>query len=84
MARAAPMPMCPMAATCNRMMERPLSSLFMVVPGITFIALGVSIVVWPALLPWLVAAGCILAGGAMLLMAGLMREIGARLGRAEN
>ena len=44
-------------------MERPLSGLIMPVPGITFIALGVLIIVWPSILPWLVAAACILAGG---------------------
>ena len=82
MAQAAPMPMCPMAETCRGMMERPLSGLIMVVPGITFIALGVLIIIWPSILPWLVAAACILAGGAMLLMANFMRGVGARLRRA--
>lgn len=81
MAQAAPMTMCPMAETCKGMMERPLSGLMMV-PGITFIALGVLIVVWPAVLPWLIAAGCILAGAAMLMMASFMRRFGARLRRA--
>jgi hypothetical protein len=55
MAQAAPMPMCPMAETCRGMMERPLSGLIMVLPGITFITLGVLIIVWPSILPWLVA-----------------------------
>ena len=82
MAQAAPMPMCPMAETCRGMMERPLSGLIMLVPGITFTALGVLIIVWPSILPWLVAAACILAGGAMLLMANFMRGVGARLRRA--
>ena len=82
MAQAAPMPMCPMAETCRGMMERPLSGLIMLVPGITFIALGVLIIFWPSILPWLVAAACILAGGGMLLMANFMRGVGARLRRA--
>ncbi len=82
MAQAAPMPMCPMAETCKGMMERPLSGLMMVIPGIAFIALGVSIIIWPFVLPWLVAAACIVAGGAMLLMASFMRGVGARLRRA--
>jgi hypothetical protein len=76
------MPMCPMAETCRGMMERPLSGLIMVLPGITFIALGMLIMVWPSILPWLVAAACILAGGGMLLMANFMRGVGARLRRA--
>ncbi len=79
MAQAAPMPMCPMAETCKGMMENPLSGLMMVIPGIAFIALGVLIVVWPSVLTWLVAAACILAGGAMLLMANFMRGVGTRL-----
>ena len=79
MAQAAPMPMCPIAETCRGMMERPLSGLIMLVPGITFITLGVLIIVWPSILPWLVAAACILAGGGMLLMANFMRGVGTRL-----
>ena len=79
MAQATPMPMCPMAETCRGMMEKPHSGLMMMTPGITFIALGVLIVVWPSILPWLVAAAFILAGGAMLLMANFMRGVGARL-----
>ena len=84
MAQAAPMPMCPMAETCRGMMERPLSGFIMVLPGITFIALGVLIIVWPSILPWVVAAACILAGGGMLLMANFMRGVGTRLRRAEG
>lgn len=79
MAQAAPMPMCPMAETCKGMMEKPLPGVVVVIPGNAFIALGVLIVVWPSVLPWLVAAACILAGGAMLLMANIMRGVGARL-----
>jgi hypothetical protein len=45
MAQAAPMPVCPVAETCRGMTERPLSGLIMVVPGITFTALGVLIIV---------------------------------------
>jgi protein-S-isoprenylcysteine O-methyltransferase Ste14 len=82
MAQVAPMPMCPMAETCKGMMERPLSGLVMVIPGVVFIALGVSIFIWPSVLPWLVAIACILAGGAILLMVNFMRRIGARLRRA--
>lgn len=83
MAQSAPMPMCPMAATCRAMMERPVTGLMMVVPGIVFLAVGVLIALWPSVLPWLVAAASILAGSAMLAMAFLMRDIGARLRRAE-
>jgi hypothetical protein len=71
--------MCPMAETCKGMMERPLSGLVMLIPAVVFIALGVSIFIWPSVLPWLVAIACILAGGAMLLMVNFMRGVGARL-----
>lgn len=73
--------MCPVARTCSGMMERPLSGLLMLVPGITFIALGILVIIWPSVLPWLVAAAFIVAGSAMLLMARSMRGIGARAGR---
>jgi uncharacterized membrane protein HdeD (DUF308 family) len=79
MAQAAPMPMCPMARTCQGMMEKPRIGLVMMIPGIVFIALGLVIIVWPSVLPWLAAAVCILAGGAMLVMANFMRGAGARL-----
>jgi hypothetical protein len=82
MAQATPMPMCPMAETCRGMMEKPFSGLMIMIPGIAFIALGVLIVVWPFILPWLVALAFILMGVAMLLMANFMRGVGARLRRA--
>ena len=69
MAQTAPMSMCPMAETCRGMMEKPLSGTVMMIPGITFISVGLLIVVWPPLLPWLVGGASILAGAAMLLMA---------------
>jgi hypothetical protein len=75
------MPMCPMAETCRGMMEKPFSGLMIMIPGIAFIALGVLIVAWPFILPWLVALAFILMGVAMLLMANFMRGVGARLRR---
>jgi hypothetical protein len=51
MAQAAPMPMCPMARTCQGMMEKPRIGLVMMIPGIVFIALGLVIFVWPSVLP---------------------------------
>lgn len=58
-----------------------LSGLLMLVPGFTFIALGILVIIWPSVLPWLVAAAFIVAGSAMLLMARFMRGIGAWAGR---
>lgn len=82
MAQAVSMPMCPMAETCKGIMEKPLSGLLMVIPGTAFMALGAVVIAWPSVLPWLVAAACILVGAAMLLMANFMRRLGARLRRA--
>jgi hypothetical protein len=59
MPQVAPLPMCPMAQMCKGMMERPLSGLVMIIPGLAFIALGLLIVAWPSVLPWLVATACI-------------------------
>jgi hypothetical protein len=79
MPQVAPLPMCPMAQMCKGMMERPLSGLVMIIPGLAFIALGLLIVAWPSVLPWLVATACIVTGGAVLLMANFMRGVGTRL-----
>ena len=78
MTQTAPMPMCPMAATCKRMVEKPLSGLVMLIPGIALVSLGILIIVWPSILAWLVAVACILVGCAMLVMANLMRRFGSR------
>lgn len=84
MAETVPLPMCPMAKTCKGMMDKPFFGVLMLIPGIAFIALGVLIVVWPGVLPWLVAAAFILAGGALLGMANFMRGIGAGPRRSAN
>jgi len=74
--------LCPMAKICKGMMERPFSGLVMMIPGIVLMCLGVLIVAWPSVLPWLVAAAFIVAGGTMLLMANFMRGFGARFRHA--
>jgi len=73
--------MCPIAETCKGMIENPLSGLVMVLLGIAFMALGILIVIWPSVSPWLAAAAYILACGTMLQMANFMRGVGTRLGR---
>ena len=50
MAQAAPTPMCPIAETCKDMMEKPLSGAVLLIPGITFITVGVLIIIWPVIL----------------------------------
>lgn len=76
--RAGPMQMCPMAATCKGMMEKPSSGFFLMLPGLLFIAVGVLIIFVPQALVWLMAATSILFGVALLLLANFMRGIGAR------
>jgi uncharacterized membrane protein HdeD (DUF308 family) len=60
------------------MMEKPGSSFWMVIPGLVFILLGVTIIVYPQILAWLVAAALIVMGVAMLMMVNFMRGIGKR------
>jgi hypothetical protein len=79
-----PLPACPMGETCRRMMERPPSSVLMFVPGVVFIAVGVLIVVEPAILVSLIAASSILAGIAMVGCAYFMRAVGIRLMRTHH
>lgn len=79
-----PMSMCPMGETCKGMMGKPFSSFLMFVPGIVFIAVGVLVIVEPKLLIWLIAAGLILVGLAMLGGAFFMRSMGAKLMRTHH
>ena len=73
------MPMCPMAATCKGMMENRKSGLLMIVPGFLFIALGVTIIMYPQILVWFVAIALIVMGIAMLMMVNLMRKFAKRV-----
>ena len=73
------MPTCPMAAMCQGMMERRRSGIWMILPGLLFIALGVVIILYPKLLLWLVAIVLIAMGLGMLMMANFMRGIGTRM-----
>lgn len=79
MADTAPMPTCPMAETCKGMMEKPGSGFWMIIPGLVFIILGVSIILYPQILVWLVAIALVVIGVAMLVMVNFMRNIGKRI-----
>jgi uncharacterized membrane protein HdeD (DUF308 family) len=74
-----PMSCCPMAETCKGMVDKPGSGLWMIVPGILFITLGVFIIFFPQILAWLIAIALIVMGIAMLGMMNFMRGIGKRL-----
>lgn len=79
MPETTPMPMCPMAETCEGVMKKPLSRTMTIVPGTVFILLGILIVIEPRILAWIIAAGFILLGVVMLMAANFVRMIGARL-----
>lgn len=70
---------CPMARACKGMAENPGTRLWMVVPGLIFVALGITIVLYPQILVWLVAVALIVMGVAMMMMASFMRSFGERV-----
>ena len=67
--RADPMAMCPMAKMCGRMMEKPHSGSFLVLPGALLILLGVLIFIEPRLAAWLAGGIAILIGTMLFMMA---------------
>ena len=78
MEKSVPMPMCPMAETCKGMMEKPFSGMALLIPGIVLIILGVSVLIEPRILLWLVAVALVVMGIAMVMISRFMRKIGAR------
>lgn len=68
-----------MARACKGMAEKPGTRLWMVVPGLIFVALGITIVLYPQILVWLVAVALIVMGVAMMMMANFMRSFGERV-----
>lgn len=73
------MPACPMAEACKRMTEGKATSVWTIVPGVIFIALGVAIILHPKILAWLAATALIVTGLAMLMMVSVMRGFGKRM-----
>lgn len=73
-----PMAMCPMAETCKGIMEKPMSGLMLIVPGIMFVILGVAVLIEPRILIWLMAIALVVTGIAMLALNRFMRKIGQR------
>lgn len=70
---------CPMAKACKGMTDKPGTSLWMIVPGLIFVALGIAIILYPQILVWLVAIALIVMGLAMLMMVNFMRSFGKRI-----
>lgn len=77
--RRTPMAMCPMAGMCKRMMDKPPTGLFLMLPGAALIAVGVLILVEPAILVWLAGAASVLFGVMLIAMGGFVRRLGVRL-----
>ena len=71
-----PMPTCPMAEMCKGMMEKPASRFTLVIPGLILIALGVTVLIEPRILAWLVAIALIVMGIAMLMLTRFVRRVG--------
>ena len=76
MVNTTPMTMCPMAETCKGIMEKPRLGFMFIVPGISFIILGVAVLIEPQILVWLVAIALIVMGFAMIVLASFIRKIG--------
>ncbi len=72
------MAMCPMAASCRRMAEMPLPKFLLALPGLLFIAVGILIILVPALLVWFFALALIAMGIMMLIFASFMSRMGER------
>lgn len=67
-----------MAKMCMGMMGKRPSGLLFMLPGVVLISLGVLIVIEPQILVWLLAAGSVLLGIMLLLMASFVRRMGAQ------
>ena len=81
MAEHTPMPMCPMAATCESMMNKPMSGTLFLIPGILLIALGLAVLVEPRILVWLVGLAFIAMGCMVLVGSRFMRSFSERMQR---
>jgi uncharacterized membrane protein HdeD (DUF308 family) len=70
--------LCPMSMMCKGMMEKRGSRFLFLLPGAILVALGVLILVKPAVLVWLIASISIIFGIMMLVMASFMIRMSAR------
>jgi len=71
-------PMCPMAAACKGMMDKPTSGLVLVIPALIFVIIGVAVLIAPQILAWLVGIALILMGVAVLVLGRFMRRFSGR------
>jgi len=73
---SARMPTCPMRETCGRMMNKPFSGMMLTAPGIVFIILGITVLIEPRILAWLIALIFIVMGAGMLMVGRFIRDVG--------
>lgn len=78
-ARDRAMPMCPMASMCKGFAGKPPSRVFLMIPGVVLILVGVLILLQPKVLIWLIAGVSILLGVLFLLMVNFIRKVGNQL-----
>lgn len=68
-----------MSCACKDMMDKPGSGVWMLIPGLLFIVLGVLIILYPQILAWFIAIALIVMGIGMLMMVNFMRGIGKQV-----
>jgi len=68
-----------MARTCRGMMEKPTSRFALIIPGVILIILGVTVLIEPRILAWLVSIVLIVMGIAMLMITRFIRRVGEQL-----
>lgn len=71
-------PLCPMAAMCKGMTDKPKSGLVLLIPALIFVVFGVAILIAPQILAWLVGIALIVMGVAILLLGRFMRGFAKR------
>jgi hypothetical protein len=82
--RMVAMPICPMAETCKGMAEKPMPKFLLLLPGLLFIAVGVLILLIPALLVWFIALASIAMGILMLIFASFMIKMSELFRRIQS
>ncbi len=78
MTESASAPPCPMAAMCKGMTDKPKSGLVLLIPALIFVIFGITILIAPQILAWLVGIALILVGVVMLLFGRFMRGFAER------
>ena len=70
--------MCPMAAMCKGMTDKPISGLVILILALVFVTFGVAILIAPQILAWLVGIVLVVVGVAILIFGRFMRKFSER------